>query len=130
MSTVAALVRDALQHLRVLDADEAPEGADMADAIRALNLMMRRWEANGLALGWADVSTPAETLPAPPEAEEAMGYNLAVKLRARYGVSIDPDVIQLATDGLAVLRRDRMVASPLTFDRSGSYYDVYTDSNI
>jgi hypothetical protein len=34
--------------------------------IRALNLMMRRWEASGLALGWTDVASVTDDLPAPP----------------------------------------------------------------
>jgi hypothetical protein len=106
MTTVASIVRDALLHLRVQDAAEAVDAQAMQDAIRALNTMMARWEADGVSLGWTDVSAPTDTLPAPPEAEEAISYNLALRLRARYGVAVEPDVIQMATDGLAALRAD------------------------
>ena len=109
MTQVATIVRDALSHLRVIDRAAALTAIDavaMQDGIHALNLMMRRWEADGVALGWTDVSDPTETLPLPAEAEEAVGYNLAVRLRARFGVSISPDVVQLATDGLARLVAD------------------------
>jgi hypothetical protein len=106
MTQVSSIVRDALLHLRVQDAAEAVDAQAMQDAIRALNGMVQRWEADGVSLGWTDVSAPDDTLPAPAEAEEAISYNLAVRLRARYGVAIDPDVIQLATDGLAALRAD------------------------
>ena len=106
MTKVADIVRDALGHLREIDANEAVEAEDARDAVRALNLMMRRWEANGLALGWKDVAGVDDDLPAPAEAEEAIGYNLALKLRARYGSTLDQDVVALANDGLAMLRAD------------------------
>jgi hypothetical protein len=106
MTTVASIVRDALLHLRVQDAAEAVDAQAMQDAIRALNTMMARWEADGVSLGWTAVSSPTDTLPAPPEAEAAISYNLALRLRARYGVAVEPDVIQMATDGLAALRAD------------------------
>lgn len=106
MTKVADIVRDALGHLREIDANEAVEAEDARDALRALNLMMRRWEANGLALGWKDVTSVDDDLPAPPEAEEAIGYNLALKLRARYGSTLDQDVVAHANDGLAMLRAD------------------------
>jgi hypothetical protein len=122
MTTVAAIVRDALGHLRVLDANEAVEAEDARDAVRALNLMMRRWEASGLALGWNDVTSVADTLPAPPEAEEAIGYNLALKLRARYGATLDQDTVALANDGLAALRADVAMrdSARLSYDLPGA----------
>lgn len=128
MSTVGQIVRDALMHIGVIDANEAVEARDMADGIRVLNMMLRRWEANGLALGWNVVESPDDQMPSPPEAEEAIGYNLAVKLRARYGVSPSPDVFQFANDGYAVLLRDRFIASPLRFKGGAGRYNIYTDS--
>lgn len=103
MTQVATIITDALGLLRVIDANEAPEAEDAATAIRALNTMMRAWEVDGLAMGWSDVSSPSDILPAPPEAEEAIAYNLAIRLRARYGATLEPDVIKIATDGLATL---------------------------
>lgn len=128
MSTVAQIVRDALLHLGVLDAEEAVEAVDSSDAIRALNLMMSRWEASGLALGWTEVSSPDDDLPAPPEAEEAIGFNLALRLRPRYDLPIAPDVVQMANDSLAILRRDVQAQSPLRFAGWGyGAYNIYVD---
>lgn len=113
MTAVSDVVRDALEYLGVLDGNEAAEAEDEAVSIRQLNMMMRRWEASGLALGWQDVSNGADTLPAPPEAEQAIGYNLAVRLRPRFGVEIAPDVIELARTGYEALLRDQAVATPI-----------------
>jgi hypothetical protein len=128
MSQVEDVVRDALGHLGVIDADQPINALDMRDSIRALNTMMARWSANGMELGWSPVEAGTDPLPAPPEAEEAIGYNLAVRLRARYRANPGPDVFLLAEQGLSALRRDRMVEMPLTWDREGNCYDVRTDS--
>lgn len=129
MAQVQDIVRDALGHLRVIDANAPVKPIDMRDAIRALNLMVRRWEADGLALGWSDVAEPTDALPLPPEAEEAVGYNLALRLRARYGVQIDPDIVALASAGLSALQRDRIVEMPLVLDRAFAPcgYNIRTD---
>lgn len=131
MSTVHQIVRDALLHIGVIDAHEAVEAQDMQDGIRALNMMMRRWEANGLALGWNNVSNPTEQMPTEPEADEAIGYNLAVRLRSRYGVAPTPEVFQYANDGYALLLRDRFIKSPIEYKSGvpayGGSYNIYTD---
>lgn len=118
MTTVASLVRTALLHLRVTPAAQPVKPQDMADGIDALNQMLVRWEADGISLGWHEVSNPSEDLPVPAEAVEAVGYNLAVKLRARYGVDIDPDVVEFAREGLSRLHGDVMArdAARLNYD--------------
>jgi tail accessory factor len=130
MTQVATLVRDALVILGVRDAQQPIPAVDMEDGIRVLNMMVRRFEANGMTLGWTDVSSPSDELPLPPEAEEAIAYNLAVRLRSRYQTSLDPDVLELARQGLSALRRDVKVASPLEWDPVGRYYDIRTDSMV
>lgn len=130
MAKVLDIVSRALRILRKTDVNDVPPPEDVATAIVALNAMMQRWEADGLALGWSRVSTPDETLPAPPEAEEAIADNLALRLRAEYGAALEPDVVRRAEDGLAALLRDRLTAAPLRLrarsPRAG-HYNVYTD---
>lgn len=130
-TTVYDIVSRALRLLGVVDAGEPLDANDAATAIAALNAMMRRWEASGISLGWSDVKQGSEDLPAPPEAEEAITYNLAVRLRPEYRVAIEPDVIQLASDGLALLRRDVLQTMDTTqrtgLIRSG-WYDYRTDT--
>lgn len=111
MTQAIDIIKDALGHLRVIDAYQATDENDTADALRALNNMVRKWESEGITLGWADVANATDTLNSPPEADEALGYNLAVRLRSRYGVALDADVVNLANDGLGLLRA--MVASSL-----------------
>lgn len=104
MTKVATIIQDTLQILRKLDANEAPDAADARDCIRGLNLMMRNWEVEGLSVGWQDVADPNDDLPAPPEAEETITFNLALRMRSRFGSKLDQDVIIIAVDTLAILR--------------------------
>lgn len=103
MTDTETLVRDALQHLGVVAAEQPIQAVDMADGIRALNLMMRALEAEGMTFGWSDVDSPSAVLPLPPEAEEAIGYLLAIRLQSRFKLQVDPTIIALATEGKAML---------------------------
>jgi hypothetical protein len=113
MTETAKLVSRSLRLIQVLDADEAAESRDMETAIDALNAMVRRWEANGLSLGWQPVSNPADEFPVPPEAEEAVVYNLAVRVAPEYGTEAMPSVVSGAREFLSDLLRDQAVATPI-----------------
>ena len=127
MPEVNKIVSRALRLLRVIDPNESPEAEQMAGAIEALNGMMRRWEANGLSLGWSDVSVPSDEVPAPDEAIDAIVFNLATKLRPEYGAALEQDVYINADQGLSALRRDIKVANPMSWDRRGTEYNIRTD---
>ena len=134
MSTVSDITRRALRLINVLDPNESPEAEDSDTAILALNGMCRRWEANGMAMGWNDVTNPSDTMPSPPEADDAIAYNLALRLAPEYQQQPNPAVISFAAEGLRELRRDRAVEMPLTqtTDAPMGYgrgrYDILTDS--
>lgn len=113
MSTVQEVISRALRTIRVLDPQEAPTGADMSTAIGILNAMCRRWEANGLAIGWQPVTNPSDTMPIPDEAEEAVVYNLAGRLGIEYGQPLTRELAFAAENSLMELRRDRFVEMPL-----------------
>jgi len=131
MTTVAEIVSGALELLRVKDATEAAEAEDMATGISSLNMMMARWEANGYSVGWIPVSNPADTLPVPPEADEAVMFNLAIRLRPRYGVAIEADVVDTARRLKSDVLADVFSSNPMTLEPGlpgfGGRYNVYTD---
>ena len=117
MTKVAEIVGGALALLRIVDAAEAPEAEDVATGISAMNMMMSRWEANGYSVGWSPVAAPSDDMPSPPEADEAIMYNLAARLRARYGANLEEDVFgearRLKSDVLA----DVFAANPMEMER-------------
>lgn len=120
MTQVVEIVKDAMRHLRILAVGETPSAEDVAEGIRSLNLRMRALEADdGVAMGWQDVSNPGETLPIRVEDERAVGYLLALEMRPKFGVQLDPDVLAAAESGLAGLR-----ARTLTTDAARIEYDL------
>lgn len=132
MASVSDTIKDALVQLRVQDANEPVDADIFASSVRALNRMMRRWEADGLALAWMDVSNPADVLPAPPEAEQAIIDNLSIVLRPQFGGTLDPDVMMRAKQGLHDLERDNTVANPLVLRTKLPFrgrWNIYTDSD-
>lgn len=113
MATVAKIVSRALRLLGVLDPNEALEAEDAETAIEALNDMCNRWEANGQAFGWSDVSNPSEEMPSPKELNSCIAYNLACELAAEYEVAPNVQIATIAGELSAALRRDNEVASPI-----------------
>lgn len=113
MATVSSTIARALRLIAVIDAQEDVNPKDSQTAIEALNAMMARIEANGLALGWAPVSNPSDDLPVPVEAEQFVPYALALILAPEYGVEPPLAVAQFADMGLRELQRDRFVAEPI-----------------
>lgn len=103
MTAVAVIINDALGLLRVCSATEAPEAEDAQTAIRALNAMMAAWAVDGWELGWVDVADPADPMPTDEWADEAITYNLVLRLRSRYGVALEPEVVSLAEAGKATV---------------------------
>lgn len=110
---VEQLIARSLRLIQVVDARQPVTAADMATGILALNGMMRRIEADGTALGWHPVANPSDELPLPPEAEQAIAFNLAVLLAPEYGVDVSPVVASAAVQGMNDLLRDQAVATPI-----------------
>lgn len=104
MTQAIDIIRDALEQIRVADANAAIGDNDAATGLRALNAMMRSWEAGGLSLGWSDVVRTQDDMPTPPETDEAVGANLAVRLAAKYGVQVSATTVALATEGVSLIR--------------------------
>lgn len=132
---VEELVARSLRLIKVLDPNEAIEASDFETARFALNTMMARIEADGISVGWQDVVNPADELPLPPEAVEAIAYNLAIALADEYGQAITPSIATKAEQGLASVYRDVLNANPIINRSSGPlpsngwpYYNIRSDT--
>lgn len=113
MATVAKVVGRALRLIQVVDARQPVRASDMETAIEALNAMIRRWEADGISLGWMPNDNPSDEVLVPDEAVQAVAANLAVVLAPEYGVSVSAVVAQMAAAGMNDLMRDQAIATPI-----------------
>lgn len=111
--TVSQIVGRSLRFIQVIDARQPVKASDVETAILALNAMVRRWEADGISLGWVPVENPSDELSVPEEAEQCVAANLAVLLAPEYGVSVNPVVASMATQGMNDIMRDQQVATPI-----------------
>jgi len=113
MTTVADFVKDTLGLLQIVDTVQPVKPQDMQTAIRFLNRLMTRIEANAISLGWSPVSSPSDTLPLPDEAELGVMYSLALVLAPQWGVSPSAEVMGGAQGFMSDLSRDQAVATPI-----------------
>lgn len=136
MTKVLQIVKSALQKIRVVDSDTAPDPSMVTDAIACMNRMVMRWQASGTQLGFSPAEHPDDVISIPIEAELAVIYNLALELGSEYGVPPGQDVVNFARSYLSDLLRDQLVSTPLRSSGSGapcperswvSGYDVRTD---
>ena len=127
MAKVQAIVGRALRLIHVIDPRQPVSNIDMQTGITAMNAMLRRWEANNMPMGWNDVSAPDDDMPCPPEAEEAIAFNLAITLAPEYEQQPSAVVVARASAGLEEVLRDVMVALPIRRRRRYGRYNIYTD---
>lgn len=133
MAKVLAVITRSLRLLKAIDAASAAPAIDVQTGLEALNAMLTRWEANGLALGWANATLTDADMPTPDEAEEAIAYNLAVTLGPEYPEpSSWGEIKERARQGLAELRRDRLTEMPLRLASdlppTCGRWNIFTDS--
>ena len=105
--TVGEVIGSALQEILV-QASEAPiDAADAQTAIKYLNRLMTRWDAQGLSLGYSIVSSLSDYVTIPDGAIDGVVKNLAISLHSQYsspGTPIPVSLIQEAREGLDAIR--------------------------
>jgi hypothetical protein len=105
--TVEDIVVSALQEILV-QASEAPIPADESQiAIKYLNRMMAKFDAQGISLGYTQVADLADEITVADGALDGIVKNLAISLFPQYsvpGTPIDPLLVEQARDGLDTMR--------------------------
>jgi len=105
MATVAQVAKASLQRILV-QASEAPLEADeYQDYIFALNNYMLSLDAEGINLGYTEVSNLGDDVTVPTGALRGIIANMAIEVSPDYNGQITPALVNAATDGLKVMRR-------------------------
>lgn len=107
------LVKRALRLIQVINPTQQVSAADMQTGIEVLNGMVTRLEADGISLGWQNVTAPDDELPLPEEALTPISFLLAIEISPEYGVEPMTVVAVKASDAMNTLLRDQMVATPI-----------------
>lgn len=104
--TAQEFINRALRLIGKLAQGQSPTAGETTDALSAMNGMLTRWEANGLTMGFSPVSAAGSTVPVPAEINDAVAYNLAIRLAPEYGYPIPAEVAAIAESTLRDLQRD------------------------
>ena len=118
MATVAQVAKASLQRILV-QASEAPlEPDEYQDFIFAMNNYMAQLDAQGISLGYTEVSDLGDTVTIPTGALRGLIANMAIEVSPDYGGVVSEGLVLAARQGLQTMRtigqRIRASALPST----------------
>lgn len=115
MATVAQVANAALKRILV-QASEAPLEADeYQDFIFALNNYMLALDAEGITLGYTEVSDLGDEVTVPTGALRGIIANMAIEVAPDYNGTVSPALATAAQQGLQVMRIIGQTISPSSF---------------
>ena len=128
-------VEMALQELLVRGVEAPLQADESQDAVLYMNLMMAEFAADGINLGYTEVSDLGDDITIPDGALMPMIKNLAIYLAAQFGVSIPVDLAILAKTGKNTMRNIAVKVIPSQFPNSlplgsGNEDETFTDSHF
>jgi len=104
MSTVQTLINDAFLDAQIFQSGEVPEAEDSVDALAALNKMLHAWAPDyGIDIGHSDVAL-TDTITLPDSHLQAVEFNLAIHLAAKYETQVPAAIVVFAARGLRALQ--------------------------
>lgn len=104
MATAAQVIKAALQRILV-QASEAPlEASEYQDAIFAMNNIMLALDADGVRLGYKEVTNLGDDVTIPPGALRGLIANLAIEVAPDYNGQITDGLVAAAANGTKTMR--------------------------
>lgn len=105
--TADDVITSALLDIGVQASESPLEEDEIRDAIKYMNRMMNKFAAEGINLGYTNVSTLADVITIPDGAIDGLISNLAIRLHPQFALETTPVSIVLAQeakDGKDVMR--------------------------
>lgn len=104
MATVAQVAAASLKRILVQGADAPFEADEYQDFIFALNNYMLALDAEGVTLGYTEVSDLGDQVTVPTGALRGIIANMAIEVAPDYGGQVSPALVKAARDGLQTMR--------------------------
>lgn len=103
--TAGDIIKDSLSEITVYGAEASIEAVDAQLAIRYLNRMMAAFDADGIDLGYTEVTNLNSPITVPAGANHGMVSQLAIMLWANFSEDpIPPDLIARGVSGKNTMR--------------------------
>ena len=112
--TAGTIIKDALTEIVVLGGEASLNESEAQSAIRYLNRMMAALDADGIDLGFTEVTNLASPITVALGAMEGIVFNLAAKLWTQYSDGTPPpgELLFKASSGLETMRALAVNISP------------------
>jgi len=135
MATAKSLVSDILQELLINSAEQAIPAVDFQTGVRYLNEYMAMQDADGIKLGYTELTNPDDTVTVPAGAIMGIKTNVALELATTYDVVVTPELARRAANGLNVMIKlgSPIIGSKYTSNTprgSGNDNDTFSDYNF
>ena len=104
MATVAQVATASLKRILVQAADAPLEADEYQDFIFALNNFMLALDAEGITLGYTEVSNLGDEVTVPTGALRGIIANMAIEVAPDYNGTISPALANAAAEGMQVMR--------------------------
>jgi hypothetical protein len=118
VTTGRDLVAASHRKIGALAAGESLEAQQATDGLAELNRMLSSWSTEGL-MGFEVFASPIDLdteIELPPGYEDAIIYNLSVRLAPEYGKPMRADLVGLAMDSKANVKRSNMTPQIMEVD--------------
>ena len=105
MATVAQVAKASLQRILVQASEAELEPDEYQDFIFAMNNFMLSLDADGVSLGYTEVSNLGDEVTIPTGALRGLIANMAIEVSPDYNGTIGQGLIAAATEGMKVMRK-------------------------
>ncbi len=115
MATAAKVLTAALQRVIVQASEAELEQSEFQDAIFAMNNFMLSLDADGIRLGYTEVTTLGDEITIPTGALRGLIANVAIDISPDYGGNVSPALVLQAKEGLKVMTKLGVRIAPSAF---------------
>lgn len=130
MATVEQVANSALKRIIVQGSESSLEADEYADFIFALNNYMHQLAAEGINLGFTEVSTIQDAVTIPTGALRGLIANMAIEVSPDYGGFVSEALVLAARQGKQTMRligqRIGKTRYPSTLPRGTGNYDSFS----
>lgn len=105
MATAAQVIKAALQKILVQDSEAPLQADEFQDSIFALNNYMLDLDAEGITLGFTEISSLGDSVTIPTGALRGVIANLAIEMSADFDATVTPGLQRAAAEGLKAMRK-------------------------
>ena len=117
METAETVILDAMQLLGIQASESALESDEVQTVIRQMNRLMARYDAEGISLGYTEVTKLASPITIPLGAVDGLVTNLAIAIAPHFlnPGELPPELVALGISGKQAMRNLAVTAGTMAY---------------